>query len=120
MNIQSSNTKKIIIIGVLVAVLGFTVYYFFFKGTSTATVVLDQFGNPIQAQVIGSDLIELLNRLQYVTLDYAFLSSTAFTNLTNFGIILPSESPGRNNPFDPIGGYSQSAAVTSGAPAKAR
>lgn len=120
MNMQSSNTKKIIIICALVAVLGLAIYFLFFRDTSTTTVTFDQFGNPVQAQVIGSDLIELLGRLQSVTLDQTFLSSAAFINLTNFGIILPNETPGRTNPFEPLAGYYQSAGVSNGISQKAK
>lgn len=100
---ESSNTKKIVSGVVLLAVLAYAVYFFFFRN-STPEIVLDEFGNPVAAQVVGQDLIDTLVELQSVTLDDNVFTTAAFRSLTDFSVVLTPETPGRTNPFSPITG----------------
>jgi hypothetical protein len=118
MEIQSSNTKKIIIGVALSAVLAFAIYYFFFRSTAAPAIVYDQFGNQVQAQVVGQDLVDLLSQLKTVTLDQALFHSAAFLFLTDYGITLPNETPGRKNPFDLLPGVVQNTASAASAPSQ--
>lgn len=103
MNTESTNTKKILIALVLIFVLGFAVYFFFFRN-ATPVVTFDEFGNPIQAQIVGQDLIDLLNEVQSITLDTKLFRAQTFLNLTDFGIELVDQPRGRSNPFETIPG----------------
>lgn len=103
METESSNTKKIITAVVLVAVVAFAVYFFFFR-SAEVEMVLDEFGNPVQAQVVGQDLIDLLHELESVKLDDAIFSSPALQNLVDLSIILTPQPQGRENPFSPLSG----------------
>jgi hypothetical protein len=103
--------KKIITIVVTVAVLLIAIYYFFFRSPAPA-VTLDQFGNPVATKVVGQDLIDLLNKLQNVTLDDSIFHDPAFINLTDYTVTLPNLPEGRSNPFDPFAGQVISSPVT--------
>lgn len=103
METESSNTKKITIAVILVALFGFALYFFFFRSTEVA-IVLDEFGNPVQAQVVGQDLIDLLSELQSVKLDDSLFASPAFLGLVDSSVLLSPQPQGRENPFAPISG----------------
>ena len=103
MQTESSNTKKIISGIVLLAVVAYAVYFFFFRN-SAPEVILDEFGNPVAAQVVGQDLIDTLVDLQSVTLSDKVFSTPAFMSLIDFAVELTPETPGRSNPFSPITG----------------
>lgn len=107
METESSNTKKIVIALVLIAVVGFALYIFFFRKVEVA-VVLDEFGNPVQAQVVGQDLIDLLEELQAVSLDDSLFSTAAYRGLIDSSVVLSPQPQGRSNPFAPISGSSPS------------
>jgi hypothetical protein len=113
---SNSPTKKIATIVIVILVILVVIYYFFFRGTAPA-VTLDQFGNPVSAQVVGQDLVELLNKLQSVTLDDSIFHDPAFINLTDFSTTLPNLPVGRANPFDNLAGQGVVAPVT---PAKGK
>ena len=102
---ENSPMRKIIMIAIL-AILVFSALYFFVFNKKAPITVLDQFGNPVEAQVVGQDLVDLLNQIQAVTLDESLFRNPAFIHLTDYSIVLPEEPRGRQNPFDTIGGRS--------------
>jgi len=106
MQSESSQTKKIIIGIVLLALIAFLGWFFFFRNVNTE-VIFDEFGNPIEAQVVGQDLIDLLDELQMVTLDSSILQSAGFLSLTDYAIDLGTQPQGRANPFERLGGTSR-------------
>lgn len=103
MQTESSNTKKLIISVTIILIIAFGVWYFFFRSTTVAPTY-DEAGNPIQAEVVGKDLIDLLTELQSVKLDSSVLRTAAFTSLVDYSIGLPDLPLGRNNPFEKISG----------------
>jgi hypothetical protein len=100
---EKNPIQKIIIIGIS-AVLLFSGLYFFVFNKTGPSIVFDQFGNPVQAQVVGQDLVDLLDQLQSVELDESLFSKQAFINLSDYAITLPNEPQGRANPFSPLSG----------------
>ncbi len=102
MQTDSSNSKKILIAAAAFILLGFAAYYFFFR-TVTPETTLDEFGNPVEASVVGQDLIDLSRQLESIKLDTGSLKKKTFTSLVDFGISLPLQSIGRNNPFADFG-----------------
>lgn len=88
---------------IAVFVVLFAGVYFFVLHKASTPQVLDQFGNPVEAESVGSDLIALLDKLQGVTLDDSLFQKQAFIELTNYSTTLPAETPGRSNPFQSIG-----------------
>ncbi len=105
MQTESSNTKKLLVALVLLAVVGFAIYIFFFRKVEVA-VVFDEFGNPVQAQVVGQDLIDLLVELQAVSLDDSLFGTASFRGLVDSSVVLSPQPQGRSNPFAPISGAS--------------
>ena len=100
---QAHSMKNIVVGIVALLLVGIAVYFFFIKKVDQQ-VIFDQFGNPIEAQVVGQDLIDLLSRLQSVQLDESIFNDTAFVNLTDFSLTIPDQLLGRDNPFEPITG----------------
>jgi hypothetical protein len=98
---EQSPIKKIIVIGVTIVFVVAALYFFFFRSTEPQ-LVIDEFGNPVEAQVIGQDLIDLLAELEQVTLDQSLFTREAFVNLTDFSQVLPDEPRGRANPFSSL------------------
>ena len=104
---MESNTPKgikkvLLTVGIfLLVVVG--IYFFVFHKTAPVTV-LDQYGNPVQAQTVGSDLVALLAKLQTVSLNDAIFQNEAFIQLTDFGTALPVEPQGKADPFQSLSG----------------
>lgn len=63
---------------------------------------MDEYGNPIQAESVGQDLVDLLSELQSVKLDQSIFQSPGFTSLTDFSTILPDLPRGKKNPFSKL------------------
>ncbi len=99
-----AHSVKSITVGIIAIILvGLAIYFFFIKKVDQQ-VIFDQFGNPVEAQVVGQDLIDLLVKLQSVNLDESLFQDTAFVNLTDFSLTVPDQLQGRDNPFEPIPG----------------
>jgi len=100
---QIGNLKQFLTAVIILAVLGFGVYFLFFRGGGQeAEILFDEFGYPIEAQAVGQDLISLLEELQSVSFDSSLFRSPAFVNLTDYAIDLGTQPQGRINPFDGI------------------
>src|SRR3989344_5959626 len=95
---EGTNTKKIVLAIVVILFVAFLLYFFLFRDTEPE-MTFDEFGNPVAAQVVGKDLIDLLAELQSVTLNAAIFQSPLFLNLIDRGIELRAEPIGRPNPF---------------------
>lgn len=102
MQTESTNSKKILISGIVAVVIIFIVYYVFFR-TTAPVVTYDEFGNPIVAEVVGQDLIDLSAQLETVTFNPETLRKKTFTNLVDHSVALPTDPVGRRNPFSPVG-----------------
>jgi hypothetical protein len=99
---ESSNTKKILIAVVLIALVAFSVWFFLKK--PEVEVIFDEFGNQITSEIIGKDLIDLLDQLQAVKLDSGVFKTVGFLNLTDYSVDLVDQPQGRVNPFERLGG----------------
>ena len=96
---SSPNTKKILI-GLAVLVLGGLGYYFFFSSSSTVPVGLLV---PSDGQVVGQDVLVLVEKLRTISIDQNVFSEALFTSLQDRTVSLTPESQGRQNPFALIG-----------------
>lgn len=103
MHIESSNTKKIVIWGAVVFLVLFSVYFLWLRPAPQKATV-DEFGNPVETQMVGQDLVNLLAELQTVKLDMGLFDSPAFVALTDFYTDLGKEPQGRSNPFQSFSG----------------
>lgn len=100
--------KKIIVMITSIAVLLMLVYFFVFRN-SEPPVAYDEFGNPVSTQVVGADLVGLLEQIDSVTLSDSLFKKRAFINLKDYSTTLPQFPKGRTNPFDDIGRSASSA-----------
>ena len=98
----SPNTKKILIISAVVIIVGFLGYYFLVR-TSTPVTDLITSSN---GEIVGQDILVLVNKLKTISIDSSFLTSALFTNLKDFAVSLVPEPQVRSNPFGSIGGES--------------
>ena len=103
---QQNPVKKIISIAVVVLLILSGIYFFFFN-KAPAVLTKDEFGNPVQMEVVGQDLLDLLSQLKSVKLDNALFAKPAFVQLTDYSIPLPSQPQGRTNPFSSYSGGAQ-------------
>jgi len=99
---STSNTKKILVILFTIIIIVFAVYFFLFKPAPPPEVSFDEFGIPVQTQVVGEDLISLLEELQSVRFDSGFFRTATFQSLNDYYIDLPSQPQGKSNPFGAI------------------
>lgn len=99
----TGKNKKALLIIIFALVLFGAIYFFFFRSGEPQALVLDEFGNPVQATVVGQDLIVLLSEIQSIRLDSQLFDNPAFRSLTDYSVELISEPQGRANPFAEIG-----------------
>jgi hypothetical protein len=52
---------------------------------------------------LSQNLLVTLQNLHTIKLDNSIFSDPAFQSLTDFGVVIPSQTPGRRNPFAPLG-----------------
>ena len=57
----------------------------------------------ISTSSIGTDVLNLRNGLQAVTLDRTIFSDDGFLDLSDFSATIPEQPIGRSNPFNIIG-----------------
>lgn len=89
------NTKLISWL-VLVLIVVSALYSMFFKSSTPESATSS-------TQVVGSDLLDLLNKLQTVNFNTDLFTQKDFIKLTDFALPLPVPSLGRPNLFDKIG-----------------
>src|SRR3989344_2236458 len=94
---DTMNNKSILAI-ITIFVLGMFGYNIFFVQEEVASGLDD-----ISTSSIGTDVLNLRNGLQAVTLDRAIFSDDGFLELSDFSTAIPEQSIGRSNPFDIIG-----------------
>lgn len=100
-----------LVIGLLVAALVYGAYAYFGGGSEPAAPLVSRAGTTA-APVIGGDLLATLLSLNSLSLNPAVFGDPVFRNLKDFGIPIPAEAVGRNNPFAPLGDNARSSAPT--------
>ena len=100
---SSSKTKNIVIL-VIIFAISFFAYTFFFKSSGPTEILTKETPLLGQENVKGKNLLRILLSLNSIKLDEEIFSSQLFTGLQDFTIVLPEvDTPGRPNPFAPIG-----------------
>jgi hypothetical protein len=92
-----TNSQKTIIALVVVALIGFGVYYFYFSSPSSD---IDS-SQDIESAQAGEDIVNLVAELKKVSIDPSLFASPLFSNLKDISIPIYEEVKGRQNPFDP-------------------
>ena len=97
----SSNTKNLIIAGIILAILLVAGYFYTTRERINDTDLL--VGIPITSeQEIDGDLLSTLRELKRLRLDESIFSNPSFVSLTDQSKPLPSQTSGRINPFAPL------------------
>ncbi len=96
MDFFHKNQKSILIVVLMGAGLYFYLTYFKPDGA----VVVPQNAT---AEEVGAEVLSLYNSLQSVTLDQSIFNYSLYKNLVDFSTPIPYQTPGRSNPFNPIG-----------------
>lgn len=96
---QLSNTKKIIIAVVLIGVLGFLIYTFFIKDSDIISADLI---NPPEDEIVGQDILKLVEKFKSVSIDQSLFSGVLFSNLKDFSATVSPDPQGRPDPFGSI------------------
>ena len=79
---------------------GIYVYEAYFSGSSTSAT-LTQSDSSV---ALSQSLLVTLQNLHTIKLDNSIFSDPAYQSLTDFGVVIPAQTPGRRNPFAPLGG----------------
>ncbi|MBA3733409.1 hypothetical protein H0W91_03490 [Patescibacteria group bacterium] len=88
---NSKNTLIGVAVVILIGLLG----YFLFKDNGSVKVASDSAKN----EVVGQDIITLVEKLKAVAIDQTIFTSALFSNLKDHEVSLYPESQGRPNPF---------------------
>ena len=100
----SLDTKKIVLALIGLITLGIFVYYFFIRSSTPVTDLVI----PADSQVVGQDILVLVDKLSAISIDSSFLTSPLFSNLKDLETPLIPEIQGRLNPFAVFGADSSS------------
>lgn len=98
---MQSNRQKILgfLLLIVIAVAG--VYYYRIYGgkiVQVASLVTEESSAPV-----GEDILVLVQKLDYISIDDSVLASALFTTLRDTTIQITPEEKSRLNPFAPIG-----------------
>ncbi len=91
-----SNSSKILIGVLLIAIIGAAAYYFF-SGSNQSDA------SSTQSEVVGQDILVLAEKLQTLSIDQSVFTGAVFESLSDRDAIIQPEAQGRFNPFSNIG-----------------
>lgn len=106
---QSLKQNKILLGLLVISLIAFLAYHF--SGGEDA-VVIDPLlvGNEVVEDPLTTEILGLLSQMEQARINADFFTTTAWTNLVDQSIILPTDTPGRPDLFT---GPLQSAQVVS-------
>jgi hypothetical protein len=90
--------QKALVIIVLILLLGYLGYSTFIVSTPVTNEVVVP-----SSEIVGQDILALVNQLQNLSIDKSIFSSPLFTSLVDLSTEIFPELRGRTNPFAPIG-----------------
>jgi hypothetical protein len=97
---MSQTIQKIIFIVVVLGVVIFFGYKIFIE---VPDMVVTGTGESVNGEIVGQDILTLVEKLKAISIDQSIFSSTLFSSLKDSETTLVSESVGRTNPFASIG-----------------
>lgn len=105
------NRQKIITAIFLIALALTGVYYYRLYGSKIIPVANLVIENNNSAPV-GDDILQLVQKLDYINIDNSIFASALFTSLKDFSVQIVPEDKSRPNPFAPIPGFGLAPAPT--------
>ncbi len=103
--------NKVLVAGLGVVVLALFYYFFFLSSAPTSAPLSTTAGSE---SPVTRTLLVTLSNLHTIKLNGAIFADPVFVSLTDFGVVIPTQSVGRRNPFAPLS--SPSGASTPGSP----
>lgn len=105
MNPAKQSSKKSIIVIVVIVIIAAIVYFYYegSAGPDSSALSLEAGGN---ADVVGAQVLGLLNQIQSLKIDRSFFTDPAYQTLRDYSVAIPPQNVGRPNPFAPIPGVS--------------
>lgn len=101
MNINFKDKKIWIGVGVFV-ILAFLIYQFAGNGGNADDgLFIDGGLDPIE-EILGRDVLNLVDRMRNVSLDTEIFNSDTFKSLKDFSVEIPKQPTGRRDPFAPL------------------
>jgi len=88
-------TKTLIIIILILGVLGFFGYIMFFQSPEKTIEFIDT----SNSEIIGGDILALIEKLKIISIDQSIFSSALLINLKDYSIPVSLEAVGKLNPF---------------------
>lgn len=108
---QQSSSKKTIIVFVIILVLS-ALGYFYSTGTpsdsSISSLESTIPGGSVESSVAGSKAVTLLREVSSLKIDPNFFKGAVYKSLLDYSIDVPPQNVGRENPFTPFPGQSNS------------
>ena len=94
----SSASQKIVVVVIVLLIMGFLGYRLIYNSPDISN--LDSISSN---EIIGQDILALVEKLRITSIDSSLFSSPLFTNLKDFGADLFPEAYGRGDPFAAFG-----------------
>ena len=91
------------IVGLLVASVVYGAYSYFGGNSEPEAPLTSLVSVSTDSPQVGTDLLATLLSLKTLTLDPTVFGDPVFRSLQDFGLPIPEEAVGRNNPFAPLG-----------------
>lgn len=94
---------KLALLLILLAIGSFVAYQMLYVDGGITSLLVSQRGTEISGNVVGREIINLLDELQEISLSRDIFNDPAFRSLIDFEQDILPEPIGRSNPFAPIG-----------------
>jgi hypothetical protein len=107
-----SQTQKLILALVILAIAGFIIYKSFFDGSSGGAMMSGGEATTTMG-IEGNDIVNMVSEINTININPGLFSSPLFSGLVDFSVSLLPEPQGRSNPFADIGNDSGSVATSS-------
>jgi hypothetical protein len=112
--IEFIKSNKLLVATLLLIMCGLVLYkVFFLSNDSTPVLTSTTEEGDIASSPASQNLLAVLSSLRTVPLDNTIFSDPTFVSLTDFGVEIPPEPAGRDNPFAPYVGISPSLSASS-------
>ena len=89
--------NKFVTTGIMIAVVVGLGYYVWTSSSSSPLLTTAGETSPLSENILTT-----LTQLNTITLDDALFKDPVFQSLSDFGVTIPCQDAGRNNPFAPV------------------
>ena len=90
--------NKVTVVGVVALAACALIYFMYFSGDGSSATL----STTSEASTVTQNLLVQLQNLNTIKLDQSIFNNPVFLSLTDYGVQIPAEPIGRDNPFAPI------------------